>query len=446
MNAQVEHDKIKGRYLSQYCEAEERLAGNGSSWLCPLRKQAIDSFAEQGFPTRRDEDWRQTNLSGLIDAQFETPGVVEVPQAIKPHLLEEIGGIRLVFVNGCFSAEFSTLANLPQGVIVANLSDAVSAQRNAVSEALGKHASLDGKPFVALNTAFMTDGAFIHIPENREIAEPIHLLYATTGGEISVSYPRNLIIAESGAKATILESYVGLEDAAYFTNSVTEAVIAPGAQIEQYKLQMESTQAYHIGSTQTWLGEEADYRNHSIAIGAALARCEVGAILGGERIECLLNGLYLGAGSQHIDTYTRVEHAKPNCNSHEHYKGILNERASAVFSGRILVKPDAQKTDAVQSNSALLLSDTATVNTQPQLEIFADDVKCTHGATIGQLDDESMFYLRSRGVPADKAKGILIFAFANDIVENIAIEPLRAKLERLIAERFQQEEALEESK
>ena len=340
-------------------------------------------------------------------------------------------------VNGCFAPQLSSCGALPAGVEAGGLSEAIDRDPTLVERYLTRLAPYEDQPFTALNTAFLRDGAFLQIAANAVIEQPIHLLFvATAHQKATVHHPRVLIVAGENSQARIVESYAGLRDAPYFTNAVTEIVAGPNAVIDHYKLLRESLQAFHIASMHISLGRSSSFSSHSITLGGALVRNDVNALLNGEGIDCTLNGLYVVNGRRLIDNHTMVDHAKPHCSSHELYKGILDDNAQAVFNGKIVVQPDAQKTDAKQTNKALLLSEHAQINTTPQLEIFADDVRCTHGATVGQLDHEAMFYLRSRGLSQARARNVLIHAFASDILDRIKIAPIRAHLDRVLLEQL----------
>ncbi|MDE2964806.1 MAG: Fe-S cluster assembly protein SufD, partial [Acidobacteriota bacterium] len=344
---------------------------------------------------------------------------------------------RLVFLNARFSREHSSVGDLPPGVRVQGLSEFLNGQGPSVQEALGRYAGDGEEPFAALNTAFLQDVALVHLPANTVVEQPIHLhFHSREEGEPVVSHPRCLVLAGANSQARIVESYSGAADSLYFTNTVTELVAREGAVIEHYKLQQESLRAFHIATMQFHLERSATVSSHSISLGGALVRNHVNAVLDGEGAEATLNGFSLTTGRQHVDNHTSIDHAKPHCNSFELYKGILDDRSSGVFNGRIIVRPHAQKTDSKQTNQNLLLSEEALVNTNPQLEIYADDVKCTHGATIGQLDPQAVFYLQSRGIGREAARQLLTFAFANDIASQIRIEPIRARLEKTLFHRL----------
>jgi Fe-S cluster assembly protein SufD len=411
-------------------------------WLLPVRKAGLAQFVELGFPTLRDEDWRFTNVAPIARLNFQPASPVAVNGA-ETKVLEEaafanLSGTRLVFVNGFFCEKLSVLKNLPGGVRIENLSAALAKDSALAEKYLGKFAQPAGNSFAALNQAFFTDGAFIFIPQGAEVAEPIQLVYissAKNSGE--VISPRNLIIAEANSRATIVESYLSTSDAVYFTNAVTEIFAGDNAKVEHIKLQDEAASAFHIATIAGEFGRASNVNVHSFALGAKLSRNNIRTKLAGEGLECILNGLYLTRDEQLADHHMIVEHAQPHCASHEYFNGILDDKSKGVFHGRILVREIAQKTDAKQTNKNLLLSDNATADTKPQLEIYADDVKCTHGATIGQLNSESIFYLRSRGMSEETAKRMLIHAFAGEIIERIKHEPAREVVDKLVWDRLE---------
>jgi Fe-S cluster assembly protein SufD len=371
-----------------------------TSFLERLREGAKQRFSEVGYPTTHDEDWRFTSVAPIARATF-------VP----------VSGTGL-------------LASPVPGVQIDNLSES-----DQIEAHLARYANYQTNAFVALNTANFQDGLLIRIAKGAVIEQPIHLLFeSSANGRPTVSNPRTLILAGADSHATIVETYRG-SGGAYFTNAVTELVAGDHAVIDHYKLQTESQHAFHVATLQVEVGRGANFRSHSISFGGALVRNDVNAVLS-EGCECTLNGLYLVSGKQHIDNHTCIDHAKPHAASHELYKGILDGQSSAVFSGKILVRKDAQKTDAKQTNKNLVLSEEAVINTKPELQIHADDVRCTHGATIGQLDPEAIFYLQSRGIGLAEARNLLIYAFARDIVDRIKVAPLREELERTLLEKL----------
>jgi Fe-S cluster assembly protein SufD len=426
----------KNVYLANFSRLENKGADNGRSFLPRLRQAAIDHFAEVGFPTLQDEEWRFTNVAPLARTAFQL-----APYRPEGLTLEKIRQLafgadaasRLVFVNGHFSRELSFVGRLPQGVVVAGLADTLATHPEWLEPHLARHTPHDQSPFTALNTAFIQDGAFVSIPKGVVVAEPIQLVFlATSATEPGVAHPRNLIVVGAGSQAVVVETYAGVKEGVYFTNGVTEIVLGENAVLDHSKVQRESKEAFHIATQQVHQERGSNFTSHSVALGGGLVRNDVNAVLDAEGCECTLNGLYLASGRQHIDNHTRIDHARPHCASHELYKGILDGKAHGVFNGKIFVHQDAQKTDAKQTNKTLLLSEDAVINSKPQLEIYADDVKCTHGATIGQLDEEAVFYLRSRGLGRHEARSLLTYAFANDIINRIKVEPIRAGLEQAL--------------
>ncbi|HEX3890631.1 MAG TPA: Fe-S cluster assembly protein SufD [Verrucomicrobiae bacterium] len=422
-------------------------------WLAPVRKAGLTSFADQGFPTLHDEDWRFTNVAPIEKLTFTPAKEIPVNGAETKVLGEaafaKLPGSRLVFVNGFFSAKLSSLVKIPGGVRIESLAAALNSgagfqpangqdARSTIEKHLGKYAHTAGNAFAALNQAFFTDGAFIFVPQGVEVAGPVQLIYissAKNSGETIL--PRNLIIAEANSKLTVVESYISTGNVAYFTNAVTEILAGENAAVEHVKLQDESASAFHVATSAGEFGRASTVTVHSFALGAKLSRNNIRTKLAGEGLECILNGLYLTKDEQLADHHMIVEHAQPHCASHEYFNGILDDKSKGVFHGRIYVHPIAQKTDAKQTNKNLLLSDDATADTKPQLEIYADDVKCTHGATIGQLNDESIFYLRSRGIDTPTAKRMLIHAFAGEIIERVKCAPVREELDKLIWDRLE---------
>jgi Fe-S cluster assembly protein SufD len=379
----------------QWLDAFTRQAP-AAPWLRELRDAAFARFASLGFPTTHDEEWRFTNVAPIARATFS-------PLAAPPNL-----------------------ASVPAGVEIARPEDA--------APYLARLASFDRNAFVAINTAFLADFVFLRVPRGATIAEPIQLDFLlSAGAQPAVSHPRVLLVVGADAHCTIVETYIG--GGSYFTNAVTEILVGDRAVVDHYKLQRESLEAFHVSTLQAQVGRSANFSTHNISFGASLARNDVGAVLS-EGAEATINGLYIAGGSQHVDNHTVIDHAKPHGTSHELYKGILDGKASAVFNGRILVRKDAQKTDSKQTNKNLVLSDNAVINTKPELQILADDVRCTHGATIGQLDAEALFYLQSRGLGARQARALLTYAFAQDVVDRIKVKTLRDSLERVLFEKF----------
>jgi Fe-S cluster assembly protein SufD len=342
----------------------------------------------------------------------------------------------LVFVNGHYVPQLSRLGKLPRGARVCTLAEALESDESPLERHLSRFADVEANPFVALNTAFIRDGVLVHLPSNTALERPVHLLFITAPGlEASVTHPRLLVVAGENVEATLVESYASASGGTYFTNAVTEIIAGRGSRIDHCKLQQESLSSLHVATMQVDLARDARFVSHSVTLGAKLARNDLNVIMNGERADATLNGLVLIGAGQHADNHTLLDHAMPGCPSHELYKHVLSDKSSAVFHGKILVRPDAQKTDSKQTSKALLLSDDAVMNSQPALEIYADDVKCTHGSTIGPVDEEMVFYLRSRGIELQAARHLLSYAFAADITRRIRVEPVRRRVEEILARR-----------
>ena len=404
-------------------------------WLRDIRDRAIARFNELGFPTTKLEDWKYTNVSALAKIPFEAAaadGVILTREQLRGVFLAEAAFAencnRLVFVNGHYSGELSS-PDLCDQVIATSLAKAIHDESPSVRAHLARYAAYDLRAFVALNTAFIEDGAFIEVPAGAVIETPIHILYVSTSTEPAASHPRSLIVVGDRSQARIIESHVGLGDEIYMTNAVTEIIAGQNSVVEHYKLQDESHSAFHVSTVQVEQGRDSVVTSHSISLGGKLTRNDVTVVLNGEGAECSLNGLYITSERQHVDNHTVIDHAKPHGTSRELYKGILCDKSSAVFDGSIIVRTDAQKTDSRQSNKNLLLSEEATINSKPQLEINADDVKCAHGTSIGHPDEASIFYLRSRGIDQREAQALLTYGFANDVLDRMSIEGLRVRLE-----------------
>ena len=434
-------------FVGAFERHEPRLIGARADWLRALRREALESFTRQGLPDRRREDWRFTNVAPIGRTRFahvDPPGPADtIDAAVERELarldIPDLEADRLVFIDGHYQPRLSAVGPLPPGARLATMAEAIDRHGDLARGRLARHAEWQVHPFVALNTAWMGDGAFLALDEGVVLERPVHVIHLATGAGAAAAaiHPRALVVAGRASQATLIESFGGAEGSVYLHNAVTEILAAEDAHLDHYKLQRESLEAFHVHTLQVRQERSSNLRTHAFTLGAAVSRCDINIVLDGEGIESTLNGLYMLAGDQHADTHSRLDHARPHCHSSELYKGILDERAGGVFTGRILVRQDAQKTDAYQKNEALLLSETATINTQPQLEIFADDVKCSHGATIGQLDSEATFYLRSRGIGLDEARALLTRAFAGAIIERVRPAPVRAALERLVGEKFE---------
>ena len=411
--------------------------GHHPGWLKGLRRSAFQWVAEQGFPTAKDEAWKYTRLGPILEVPFE-PAEPAVSRRLSAGGIEQLagdlGGARLVVVNGYFAPELSSLKTLPKGAQVMSLAAALARDEELLAPFLSRPFREQPHAFTALSAALAEDGALVRIPANTTIEEPIHLVFVSdTGASPLVSHPRCLVLAGPGSRATIVESYLGIPGDVYLTNAITDIVLKEGAVVEHYKLQNETETAFHIALLDVRQGRGSRFSSHSLALGASTARHEVRVRLEAEGAEVTLNGLYMPRGEQHLDNPTTIEHAAPHCTSRELYKGVVDGRGRGSFDGRIIVRPGAFKTDASQTNKNLLLSGSAQVDTRPRLEIFADDVKCTHGAAVGQLDAEAVFYLRSRGVPHGAARDLLTYAFANEMLGLLRVEALRSRVEKMVA-------------
>jgi Fe-S cluster assembly protein SufD len=421
-------------YLDQFPRVVKTLPGHGLSWLTRMRRDAIERFAGSGLPTTRDEDWKYTSLRALENKRFDSAApTVQLPLTIAG--LAELAlpdAHLLVFVDGRFRPTLSYAGQLPKGTILTGLASLLADPPEGLEELLAEDS---GAGFDALNTAFMADGAYLNLPPGTALTTPIQLLFITGTAGLAVQ-PRNLIVAGADSRASIVEHHVGIDGCQYLTNALTRIVAAAGARIEHTKLQQESPTATHIATLRARQGPDTRFTSGSVALGSGLARVGIDVGLGAEGASCELTGLYVADGRQHIDHHTRVDHLKPGGTSREYYRGVMAGEARAVFNGKVVVHPDAQRSDAFQSNHNLLLSDGAEVDTKPELEIYADDVKCGHGATVGQLDPDQIFYLRSRGVDADSARALLTMAFARDVIDRIRLSSLRQRVEQLVQQRL----------
>ena len=420
--------------------------GKMVSSIRAIREKAFLRFNELGFPTTKSEEWKYTNVLPLTQTPFSLPkDIYEVPdyERVKQYTLENLPGPKIIFVNGRFVDELSQLkAHLPKGVKIYSFQNMFLQDqyqnldpfdRQCLEKHLAHHALYQDQPFVTLNTAFIKNGLFIRFRKGTIVEKPIQVIFFSTNkGENFVTHPRSLIVLEEGAQANLITSYVGLSENAYFSNPVDEIVLEKNSLLNHYKIQWESRKAYHISHIQVDQEQNSHYISHNYSFGGHLVRNDINSLLDDEGAECTFNGLFVAGENQHVDHHTLVDHVMPNCNSREYYKGILSGKAQGVFNGKIIVRPDAQKTNAIQSNKNLLLSKDATIDTKPQLEIFANDVKCTHGATVGQLDENAQFYLQTRGINKDQAHQILIEAFAKEITNQIKIDALKHHIENLL--------------
>ena len=417
---------------------DDSSADQSPPWLEDLRRLAIDRFDAVGFPSSKEEEWRFTQLAPITRTRFRPAGR-EVQSRLIADAVHEFGFGRealceLVFVNGHLNPQLSHFGKLPRGVSVLGLREALESEPQFLRQHLAKYAKIDVNPFVALNTGSLRDGVVIHVARGAAVEQPIHLLFLSSAShEPTASHPRVLAVLEENTQFSVVESYCGVGDGVYLTNAVTEIVAAADSRLDHCKLQQESIHAYHLATMQVELNRSADFVSHSASVGGRITRNDLNVVMAGEHAHATLNGLVLIGGEQHVDNHTLLDHAAANCPSHELYKHVLDGKSTGVFKGKILVRPGSQKTDSKQTSKTLLLSDDADMNSQPALEIYADDVKCTHGSTTGPVDEEQVFYLRSRGVGLDAARHLLTYAFAADITRRIKIEPVRRRLENFMA-------------
>jgi Fe-S cluster assembly protein SufD len=417
---------------------QPRVDARHPAWLQALRRAAFQQVAEQGFPTAKDEAWKYTRVAPILEIPFQPaeaePGASrQLCAASIERLAGDYGGPRLVFINGFFAAELSAVEGLPPGAQVTPFANLLGTDSPALETLFAPELPAQLQAFTALNVAFAEDGALVLISAHMTVQAPIHLVFLSMPGTTPrVTHPRVLVRLGAGSRATLVESYVGDGDEVYLSNAVSEVVLDEGAALDHYKVQDESRAGFHVALLSVRQAQGSHFVAHTFALGAALARQEVRVVLQGPGAEVALNGLYLPRGTQHLDNQTTIEHLAPRCTSRELYKGVIDDDGHGVFDGRIIVRPGALKTDASQTNQNLLLSTLAQVNTQPRLEIFADDVKCAHGAAVGQLDEQAIFYLRSRGISLAAARAMLTFAFVSEMLELIHLAPLRAHLERRV--------------
>lgn len=433
----VELAKENG-YEAAFRELVRQHAGE-PSWLKRARLEAFAHFERVGFPTVREEDWKYTNTAPIARVAFNPSGPApSLNGELRQFTFAEARDSQLVFVNGVFQRDVSSVSNLPAGVVVLDLAEALA--RREYETLLTSHFDLSSEVngFMALNTAMFTSGALVLVPRDVEVTAPIHLLFLShaNSGDAPVSFPRVHVVAEENSSATIVESYVSATEGRYLTNAVVDVIVRPGARINHYRIQRESTEAFHIGTTTATTGRDSAYETTSINLGAMLARHEVNVTLDAEGSHCAVDGLYLIGADQHSDTHSLIDHRHPNGTSRQLYKGVLDGKSRAVFNGKVFVRHGAQQTDAQQTNKNLLLSEEAHVDTKPQLEIFADDVKCAHGAAIGQLNEDELFYLESRGINPALARNILTYGFAEEVIERIKIDSVRAELNAFVLNRL----------
>ena len=425
-------------YREHFQQVKDELPGKALPWLNELREQALSDFINQGFPTKKNEEWKYSSTLALAKHAFaaQKHDASINQQLLQQHLLFEQQCQRMVFVDGYFIASLSQLSSLPKGVLLTSLSDAVESHSSLVQTHLNNDEQQPS--FTALNTAFMQDGYFLYLPKHAVVEQPIHIIYLTTQSEQFINL-RNVCIAEENSQANIVEHYVGHTEQAYFNNVLSQLDLAQSAAINHYKIIEEGDAGFHIGTAQVLQQQQSHFHSYSFAFNGAWTRSDTEVTFTQANAECSLDGLYVLNQQQHIDHHTRIAHNHPHCSSREFYKGILDDKSRAVFNGKVYVAQDAQQTNADQSNKNLLLSRQAEIDTKPQLEIYADDVRCTHGATVGQLDEKALFYLQSRGINQPEAKQLLINAFANEVIERVSHDALKQQLALRVTRKLSQE-------
>ncbi len=437
----VKTDSVE-RLVGSYHAWAANGASHAPAWLKNLREGGVARFGDLGFPNMKQEAWRFTSVAPIAETTFElaNPAAPLPSRAeLEPFLLGNVAPHRLVFVDGYYAQSLSTVG-FPAGVRVESLAQALVDDPGIIEQHLCKYAATEDRPFCALNTAFAGEGALVYVPANVTVDEPIQLLFLVAPQHTRrvVMHPRNLVVLERGARASIVETFAAVGQDVYWTNAVTEVVVGDGARLDFHRVQRESVRAYHIAATQTHQGRDSTVNLHAVAFGGALARHDIGSVLAGPGGTLILNGLYLLSDAQHADHHTTIDHAADHCQSHEYFNGVLDGRSRGVFTGRIVVRPGAQKTDSKQTNNNLLLSSEAHADSQPQLEIYADDVKCTHGSTVGPLDPRALFYLRSRGVSESEARRLMTYGFGAEVLGRMDVAPLREQLDRIVRERLAQ--------
>jgi len=435
---------LQDALISNFEAFESRLNGHKELPVHKIRKNAIASFKEMGIPGPKSEEYKYTQLGKVLDKTFDFTKAPAKPsvtnEVVDQYLIPELDSNKLVFVNGKFSKELSSVVSPEDQLMIKDLSVAFEENQDIIDQYFSKQAKIDKDSFVALNTAFSHNGSFIHVPKNTVVEKPIALYFINDATQSqSFNNPRNLFLIEKSSEVTFLEDFNTQGDNESLTNIVTEIVVSENANVNYYKIQNNKDVAYHIGTTQVYQEQNSVFSAYTYTLNGAMIRNNLNITVDGEGCESNMYGLYLLNDKTHVDNHTEIDHVKPNCESNELYKGILDDKSHGVFNGKVYVRQEAQKTNAFQSNKNILLSDNAIMNSKPQLEIWADDVQCSHGCTTGQLDEEGMFYLRSRGLSEESARAMMLYAFAMDVLTTVKLEPLKNYLQELISERLQNE-------
>ncbi|WP_025762010.1 Fe-S cluster assembly protein SufD [Dyadobacter tibetensis] len=428
---------LKTKLVADFYAKEAVINGEATSDFHQKKRAAISTFEELGFPSRKDEEWKYSSVKDLVSAsyKFNEPGALSAEDVASLNIPDQNANI-LYFVNGRYHPEMSQLISSSDKIVISSLQEAYQKDPAMVNKYFGAVDS-SGDAFTALNTAFAADGVFIHVPANQVVEHPVILRFISDARQENVgSQPRNIVAVGQNAQVKFAEAFRTIGEQRSFTNVVTEIHMDQDSHVEYYKVQNESNQAYHVGSTEVFMLDKSHFYAATVTLNGEFVRNNLSIRINGEHCEAHMYGLYFPDGTQHVDNHTVADHMKPNSESNELYKGILRDKSKGVFNGKIFVRPDAQKTNAFQSCKNIVLSNEATMNTKPQLEIWADDVKCTHGTTTGQIDEEALFYMRSRGISRPEAMSLLMYAFCADVVSQIKIDSIREYLEGVIAEKL----------
>ena len=430
--------RLEDRFIAAF---NHSVSLNGAdAGLQRLRKEAIECFAALGFPARKAEAWKYTNIGKILKRPYALPlGPADADVArgdVEPFLIADLDAHLAVLVNGRFSAALSSLKDLPEGMVVTGLAHARDTHTDLVEAHFARYADYKDEAFTALNTAFAHDGLFVYVPRHRVVEKPVLVINFVTAGEEAFVQPRHLVVVEENAQVKLIQRRASQTETKTFVNVVTEVFVGAHAHVDRYEIQDDPAHTSVVNNVRVYQQTGSVYRNSTFTFSGEIIRNNVTILPDAEHCETHLYGLFLSNGVMHVDNHTLVDHARPHCFSNELYKGILDDRSTGVFNGKVLVRRDAQQTNAYQSNKSILLTDTARMYSKPELEIYADDVKCSHGATTGQLDDDALFYLRSRGLTEKRARAILLTAFARDVLDNVKIAPLRAYLDTLVTARF----------
>lgn len=434
--------KIKNWYIDNFRKFENKLNGESESKFHELRKSALARFEGMNFPTLKDEEWKYTNIAPILKHEFIPSANIDEDKEtdVSSHFISEVDSYKMVFINGIYKEDLSDLAGLPEGVEVTNLKSVINSDSNLVEDEIKDHIMFNNS-FDALNISYASDGFIIRVADNLIIEKPFQVLFLNGNEKEKVlATPLNFVFAGKNSQVSIVVNFCGRKGKEYLLNSLTNINADQNAVVDFYKIQDDDENSFHIERTEIRQAKNSVVSHHNLSFGGLIVRNDINTKFEDEFTECNYNGLYLGNGNQHIDNHTFVDHAMPNCNSNELYKGILDDSSRGVFNGKIMVRKDAQKTNAYQSNKTILLSNSATIDTKPQLEIYADDVKCSHGATIGHLDDTAQFYITSRGIPSEIAKSMLLRAFVTDVIEKIKIDELREVINHKIFEHLHRAE------